>query len=120
MTDLQHTSGHLKTPEDCTALSDIRTALDLIDREVIALLGLRDRYVARAADFKPDMTSIPAPDRVVEMLHDRRRWAEDAGLDPAFIAPLYAQIIQWFIDRQTRVWTNKYGDKRRRSAPGGA
>lgn len=100
----------LREPSEVRGLQDIREALDHIDRTVIGLWGLRLHYVKKAADFKPDRESIPAPERVVSMLADRRAWAQTEGLDPAFIGPFYAQLIQWFIDRQTEVWLGTRGE----------
>ncbi|WP_428929165.1 isochorismate lyase [Marinibacterium sp. SX1] len=92
------------TPGDCRELGDVRQALDSIDRDILALLGLRLGYVLEAARFKPDVAAIPAPDRVAAMLADRRDWSEAEGLSPDFTVPLFAQTIQWFIQQQTAHW----------------
>lgn len=97
----------VKTPADCESLDDIRQGIDHIDQQVINLLGQRMGYVLNAAQFKPDVQSIPAPQRVADMLIQRQAWAEVAKLDPDFIAPLYSQIIQWFIQQQTQYWEAK-------------
>lgn len=94
---------------DCKNLSDIRKGIDHLDRSIIEALGERMQYVKAAARFKPTEASIAAPDRVAAMLPDRRRWAEDAGLDGKFIECLYAQIIQWYIAEQTEHWRRQHG-----------
>lgn len=95
------------TGADCTSLADVREALDRIDAEVISLLAMRLDYVKNATRFKPDYTSIPAPDRVGHMLAERTQWAETEGLDPNFITPLFAQIIQWNIQQQMAHWKTR-------------
>lgn len=92
------------TPAECRELSDIRQAIDTLDRAVIELLGLRLGYVLEATRFKPDAASIPAPERVAAMMPERRRWAEENGLNPDFVVPLFSQIIQWFIQQQVSHW----------------
>lgn len=94
----------ISAPEDVADLSDVRAAIDAIDARIVALLGLRLRYVLAAAGFKPDLASIPAPERVRQMLDDRARWADEAGLAPDFVAPLFGQISEWYIRQQVRHW----------------
>ena len=94
----------MKTPTDCESLQDIRQGIDHIDQQIIHLLGQRMDYVLNAAQFKPDIESIPAPPRVSNMLIQRKEWALAAQLDPNFIVPLYSQIIQWFIQQQIQHW----------------
>lgn len=94
----------MKTPEQCSGLEDVRLGIDTLDEQIIRALGQRLAYVKAAAQFKPDEASIAAPERVAAMLPHRRRWAEREGLDPMFVVPLFAQIIQWNIDQQVRHW----------------
>ena len=61
-------------------------------------------YVKAAARFKPTESSIAAPERVAQMLPQRREWAEQAGLDPHFVETLFAQIIHWYIGQQVLHW----------------
>jgi len=72
----------MKRPEDCESLDDVRTAIDALDREIIARLGQCARYVEAAAPFKTGESSIRAPERQRTMLEARRRWAEEEGLRP--------------------------------------
>lgn len=96
-------------PGDCNGLEDVRQALDTIDREIVALLGMRLGYVREAARFKPDAGAIPAPERVEAMLSDRESWSDAEGLPPDFTVPLFAQIIRWYIRQQTRHWHETQG-----------
>ncbi|WP_199259630.1 chorismate mutase [Paracoccus binzhouensis] len=94
----------LVPPEAVAGLGEVRRGIDLIDARIVALLGLRLRYVLAAADFKPDIASIPAPDRVRQMLDQRAAWAAEAGLSPDFIGPLFGQLAEWFIRQQIVHW----------------
>ncbi|WP_444931046.1 isochorismate lyase [Microbulbifer sp. SSSA002] len=98
-----------KLPVECENLGEIRQGIDSIDREIIRLLQQRMDYVLSAAQFKPDETSIPAPDRVVAMLVDRRRWAEEEQLPADYIESLFTDIIQWFIKQQVLHWRTERG-----------
>ncbi len=96
------------TPADCQDLGDIRQAIDTLDHAIVDMLGLRLSYVLEASRFKPNAAAIPAPERVAAMLPERRKWAEENGLNPDFVVPLFAQIIQWFIQQQVAFWQEKH------------
>ncbi|MFS1522803.1 isochorismate lyase [Microbulbifer sp. 2304DJ12-6] len=97
-----------RLPMECKNLNEIRQGIDAIDREIIRLLQQRMGYVLSAAQFKPDETSISAPDRVVAMLIDRRHWAEEEKLCADYIELLFTDIIRWFINQQTLHWRKTY------------
>ena len=82
----------------------MREAIDDLDRNVLRLLGRRARYVAAATRFKTDENSVRAPERQKAMLARRRKWAENEGLDPAFIEDLNRRIVSHFISREMDQW----------------
>jgi len=104
------TLDDLIAPEACCDLGDVRRGIDALDAAVIALLGRRMGYVKAASAFKPDEESIPAPERVAAMLVDRRAWATEAGLDPDYVATLFAGISEWFIQQQILHWRATRGE----------
>lgn len=98
-----------KQPNDCTGLADIRVGIDHIDRQIVNLLEQRMGYVKAAAHFKPSEESIPAPDRVADMLEERQKWAIDAGLPPDGISAIFEQLISWYIKQQVLHWRTLRG-----------
>lgn len=94
----------MKPPEECASIEDVRHGIDALDREVIALLGRRARYVEVAAQFKTGESSVRAPERQRAMLEARRRWADEEGLSPEMIEKLYRTLISHFIDRELGHW----------------
>lgn len=97
----------MKAADQCKDLNDIREAIDTFDRQIVSLLAQRLSYVLAAAQFKPDLASIPAPARVDQMLTARYRWAVEEGLDPEFVIALFHHIIPWYIATQTAHWQNQ-------------
>lgn len=93
-----------KSADHCSDLEDVRIAIDAIDENIIKLLGERLSFVKVAAEFKPNLEAIPAPDRVARMIPQRQLWASEHELDPGFIGPLFAQIIHWNIHQQIQHW----------------
>ena len=61
-------------------MSEIRTEIDRIDREVISLLGERYEFVKAASQFKKSPDQVKAQSRFDAMLKERRAWAEEQGV----------------------------------------
>lgn len=99
----------LKKPEACESLNDIRIGIDTLDQEIVHILAKRMGYVKAAAQFKPDEQSIPAPERVVAMLEDRKKWAEEAGMSAEYVENLFSNIIDWYINQQIKHWRTERG-----------
>ena len=99
----------MKEPEDCGSIEDVRGAIDGLDREILALLGRRARYVVAAARFKTDERGVQAPERQRDMLAKRRRWAEEEGLEPNFVEDLYKNIVAHFVGHEMDRWREDRG-----------
>ena len=87
-------------PENCASLDDVRREIDLLDREIVALLARRAGYVDAAARFKTSEHHVAAPERQAAMLQARREWAAEAGLDPDVIEDVYRRLVAYFIRRE--------------------
>ncbi len=79
----------MKQPNECSNIKEIRTEIDRLDRETIAILGKRFEYVKAAAKYKTSETSVKAPERLKLMLSQRRVWAEEEKLNPDVIEKMY-------------------------------
>jgi isochorismate pyruvate lyase len=84
--------------EACTTLEEVRAGIDALDREVVALLARRSRFVARAAALKTDPDEASAPARVEQVIAKVRALAGSAGLEPAVAEAAYRALIASFID----------------------
>jgi len=42
----------VKSPEECQSIEDMRRGIDALDREIIARLGRRARYVVASASHR--------------------------------------------------------------------
>lgn len=102
----------MKRPEDCESVEDVRRGIDALDREIVALIGRRARYVEAAACFKRDESGVRAPERQRAMFAERRGWAEEEDLDPDVIEKLYRDLIDYFVAREMDRWRST---ERRRS-----
>lgn len=94
----------MKSPEQCKDMVEIRAAIDLLDRQVITLLGQRFAYVKAASKHKTDEASVKAPERFQAMLNQRRTWAHEEGLSPDAIEKLYRDLVNHFIEEEMKAW----------------
>lgn len=93
-----------KPPEECASIEDVRRGIDALDREVVALIGRRARYVEAATRFKTSESGVRAPERQRAMLEERRRWAEEEGLSPEVIEKVHKVLIDHFVNREMQRW----------------
>lgn len=94
-------------PTQYTGMADIRGEIDLLDRAIIELIGKRYQYVQAAAKFKTSETSVRAPERFNAMLLQRRKWAQEQGLNPDVIEKLYSDLVGYFIKEEMERWKEK-------------
>ena len=93
-------------PKDCNNIQNIRTEIDNLDRQIIALIGQRFKYVQAAAKFKTSETRVKAPERFKSMLEQRRIWAAQENLNPDVIENIYRDLVKYFINEELADWKN--------------
>lgn len=93
----------LLAPNDCHSMVDLRAQIDEIDADLIGLLVERSRYIDRAVDLKK-IERLPArtTDRVAEVLNKVASTASEQGLDPELARTLWADLIEWSIQREIK------------------
>lgn len=83
-----------------SSLVEARTAIDLIDAEVIRLLGNRAGYVRQVVNFKNTPEDVRAPARYAEVMRRRRELAEANSLNPDVIEGMYKLLVDNFIEEE--------------------
>lgn len=84
----------------CGSLAEVREQIDALDRQIVALLAERGRYVKDAARFKRDAFQVSAPQRQQEVLDKVRALAEAQGAYPEVVDACYRALIAGFIARE--------------------
>jgi len=93
----------MKNPEDCTNIAEIRKGIDLIDKQLIELIGKRFQYVKEIVKFKSNKEDVEAKPRYEEVLRIRKQWATEQNLNPDVIETIYKTMIQYFIEEQLNI-----------------
>ncbi|MFI7543593.1 chorismate mutase [Actinoplanes sp. NPDC049599] len=82
------------------SLDEIRTAIDVVDADLVRLLARRERLVRRAAPLKRDPQAVQAPARVEQVVTRARAHAATAGADPDVVERIYRAMVQAYIDME--------------------
>lgn len=96
-----------KTPSECNSKEDIRSHIDIIDREIITLFAQRFQYVKEIVKYKTDAESVVAEDRKQEVIRVRGEWAEELGLEKEAFEKIYAILIEYFIKEEMKILGHK-------------
>ena len=96
------------TPAGNEPLSDIRSAIDRIDGDIINLIGVRQSWVEAAGKAKalsPDavVETVDAPARVQQVIDIARARAAATGASEDVVEATYRAMIGAFIELERRV-----------------
>ena len=91
----------------CNTLGEVRGNIDRIDRQIIALMAERGRYVAEAGRFKANPAAVSAPGRVEEIIAKVRGIARENGLAADVAERAYRAMIAGFEDFERAEWTKR-------------
>jgi isochorismate pyruvate lyase len=84
----------------CANLAGVRENIDRLDRQIVALLAERGRYVKDAARFKRDAFQVSAPQRQQEVIDKVKALARKEGAYPEVVEAAYRALIAGFIARE--------------------
>ena len=92
-----------KSPSECSSKEEIRHQIDLIDKEIIALFGLRFKYVNEIVKYKNDVESVIAQDRKNHVIKARGEWAVEHGLDKETFEQIYRFLVEHNIGKELEI-----------------
>ena len=81
-------------PADCTAMAEVRAGVDALDREIVALIGERFRYMDAAARIKPVREAVRDEGRKAQVLANVARLADEHDVPATAAAELYEGLIE--------------------------
>jgi isochorismate pyruvate lyase len=84
----------LKSPQDCANMPELRTAIDLLDARLVALLAVRQSYMDRAAILKTARDQVRDPARIEDVVGKVLAEARRVGLSPAIAEPVWRTLIE--------------------------
>jgi isochorismate pyruvate lyase len=81
-------------PADCTDMVQVRAGVDRLDRQIVALIAERFRYMDAAARIKPDRGAVRDEVRKAEVIANAQRHAAIAGVPVTAIEELYERLVE--------------------------
>jgi isochorismate pyruvate lyase len=91
-------------PEACQSMSDVRTGVDALDRELVALIAQRARYMQAAARIKPSRDVVRDEWRINDVLEKVKAEADRAGLPISIAEPVWRELVERSIAYEFEVW----------------
>ena len=77
----------------CADMAQLRAAVDALDQRLVILLAVRQSYMERAAQLKPDRAAVLDEARVEEVVAHVLAAARRGGLSPAIAEPVWRTLI---------------------------
>jgi isochorismate pyruvate lyase len=84
----------LLDPDDCLTMTEVRTGVDAVDRELVRLLARRFGYMDAAARIKPERGHVRDEARKAQVIANVRAEARAAGIPEDPIADLWDRLIE--------------------------
>jgi isochorismate pyruvate lyase len=91
----------------CATLAEVRDNIDRLDRQIVALMAERGKYVAEAGRFKADPAAVSAPARVEAIVAKVKAIAREDGLAESVAERSYRAMIAAFEDYEREEWTRR-------------
>jgi isochorismate pyruvate lyase len=94
-----------RTPaEACTSMAEVRAGVDAVDRELVALLAERFRFMDAAARIKPARSQVRDEARKAQVIANAQAEAVRLCLDPAVVATLWETLVEASIAHELEQW----------------
>jgi isochorismate pyruvate lyase len=85
-------------------MAEVREGVDAVDRDLVALLGLRQRYMAAAARIKQDRSSVRDEARIEDVVGKVLAEAQVRGLSASIAEPVWRLLIERCIAYEFDAW----------------
>ena len=91
-------------PQDCETMQEVRAGVDALDRQLVALIAERARYMQAAARIKPSRNVVRDEDRIDDVLTKVCTEAAKVGLPKEIAEPVWRELVEQSIAYEFTVW----------------
>ena len=99
-----HPKPAIVAPEDCQTMAEVRTGVDAVDRELVALLARRFGYMDAAARIKTSRDAVRDEDRKAQVIANVRSEGLALGLPDTLLATLWNELVEGSIAYELDHW----------------
>jgi isochorismate pyruvate lyase len=82
------------TPESCTSMAEVRAGIDALDREILALIATRMRFMDAAARIKSHRDDVRDEERKAQVIVNARRLAVELGVPPDLAEAVWEALVE--------------------------
>ena len=91
-------------PEDCQTMAEVRAGVDAVDRELVALLAIRFRFMTAAARIKADRGTVRDEARKAQVIANAKAEAARLGVPPEVVGDLWERLVEGSIAFEFDRW----------------
>lgn len=84
-------------PEDCTTMSEVRAGIDALDRQLVALMAQRLRFIAAAARIKTDRDAVRDEWRKADVLSKVEATSRDLDVPTDLTTQIWELMVEYSI-----------------------
>ncbi len=99
-----HTPDTIIAPEDCQTMAEVREGVDALDRQLVALIARRSRYMEAAARIKPSRDKVRDTWRIEDVVSKVTAEADRLGLSRDIAEPVWRELVERSIAYEFSVW----------------
>ncbi|MHA6287084.1 chorismate mutase [Maricaulis sp. CAU 1757] len=99
-----NTRNPVTKPEDCQSMAEVREGVDALDRQLVALIAERTRYMEAAARIKPSRDVVRDEWRIRDVLDKVCSSARSEGLPVEIAEPVWRELVERSIAYELTVW----------------
>jgi isochorismate pyruvate lyase len=88
-------------------MTEVRAAIDAIDRKLVALIAERLHYIDEAGRIKPERGQVRDEKRIADVLAKTRQEALRLGCDPAVVEAAYRALVEASITHEYAVFDRR-------------
>jgi len=102
-------SSARKPADDTASMTEVRTGVDAVDREILALLAERFAYMRAAARIKPERDMVRDEARKQAVIDQATAQARALGIPADVIERLWDQLVEASIAYELAEWDRVRG-----------
>lgn len=93
-----------REPEACRTMAEVREGVDALDRALVALIAVRQRYMEAAARIKRRRDDVHDAERIEDVVSKVLEAAAREGLSPKIAEPVWRELVARSIAHEFEVW----------------
>ncbi|PCD02024.1 chorismate mutase [Sphingomonas spermidinifaciens] len=97
----------LRDPDNCSTMAEVRTAVDALDAELVALIARRFAYMRAAARIKPERGHVRDEARKAEVIGNAVAAARAARIPADAVGAMWETLVEASIAYELAEWERR-------------